>query len=159
MSVKDLILCQKIDKNIDGKDRVLPIFRECLKPKTKIYFDMTIDESICNYRKEDILEAVKYFFYNTNKQYKKYGALSPDRKYVITIGGGAGYISKTVPYNMYSDKEAVQVVSNILEASTPKVHGHRSDSRKGVSPHTLKITKYNGRTYQFGQCEIKITES
>ena len=159
MSVKDLILCQKIDKNIDGKDRVLPIFRECLKPKIKIYFDMTIDESICNYRKEDILEAVKYFFYNTNKQYKKYGALSPDRKYVITIGGGAGYISKTDPYNMYSDKEAVQVVSNILETYTPKAHGHRGDSRKGVSPHTLKITKYSGRTYQFGQCEIKITES
>ena len=85
--------------------------------------------------------------------------MSPDRKYVITIGGGAGYISKTVPYNMYSDKEAVQVVSNILETSTPKAHGHRSDSRKGVSPHTLKITKYSGRTYQFGQCEIKITES
>lgn len=119
---------------------------------------MTIDESMCNYKKSDILEAVEYFFDNANKQYKKYGALSQDRKCVITIGGGAGYISKTVPYNIYPDREVVQVVSNILEASAPR-HGHKNDVKRGVSPHTLKTTKYGGRTYQFGQCEIKITEN
>lgn len=158
LNMKDLILCQKIDKGIDGKDQMLPTFRECLKPEIKIYFDMTIDESICNYKKSDILEAVAYFFDNANKQYKKYGALSQDRKCVITIGGGAGYISKTVPYNIYPDREAVQVVSNILEVSAPR-HGHKNDVKRGVSPHTLKITKYGGRIYQFGQCEIKITEN
>lgn len=159
LNIHDLILCQKIDKNIDGKDRTISILRESLKPQVKICFDMTIDASICNYTKEDILEAVAYFFDNANKQYKKYGALSHDRKYVITIGGGAGYISKTVPYNIYSDREAVQVVSNILQAYTPGEHKHYNDTRKGVSPHTLKTTKYGGRTYQFGQCEIKITEN
>ena len=156
--VQDLILCQKIDKGMDGNNQILPIFRECLKPEIKIYFDMTIDESICNYKKSDILEAVAYFFDNANKQYKKYGALSQDRKCVITIGGGAGYISKTVPYNIYPDREAVQVVSNILEVSAPR-HGHKNDVKRGVSPHTLKTTKYGGRTYQFRQCEIKITEN
>ena len=156
--VQDLILCQKIDKGMDGNNQILPIFRECLKPEIKIYFDMTIDESICNYKKSDILEAVAYFFDNANKKYKKYGALSQDRKCVITIGGGAGYISKTVPYNIYPDREAVQVVSNILEVSAPR-HGHKNDVKRGVSPHTLKITKYGGRIYQFGQCEIKITEN
>ena len=55
--VQDLILCQKIDKGMDGNNQILPIFRECLKPEIKIYFDMTIDESICNYKKSDILEA------------------------------------------------------------------------------------------------------
>lgn len=159
LKVTDLILCQKIDRNIDGRDRILPIFRECLKPGVKIYFDMTIDESLCHYRKEELLDAIAYFFNNANEQYKKYGALSTDKKCVITIGGGAGYISKTVPYNMYSDRTAVQVVSNILESSTPRQHGHRSDAPKGASPHTLKITKYGGRTYQFGQCEIKITQT
>ena len=158
LNMKDLILCQKIDKGIDGKDQMLPTFRECLKPEIKICFDMTIDESMCNYKKSDILEAVEYFFDNANKQYKKYGALSQDRKCVITIGGGAGYISKTVPYNIYPDREVVQVVSNILEASAPR-HGHKNDVKRGVSPHTLKTTKYGGRTYQFGQCEIKITEN
>ena len=49
--VQDLILCQKIDKGMDGNNQILPIFRECLKPEIKIYFDMTIDESICNYKK------------------------------------------------------------------------------------------------------------
>ena len=67
LNTKDLILCQKIDKGIDGKDQMLPTFRECLKPGIKICFDMTIDESMCNYKKSDILEAVEYFFDNANK--------------------------------------------------------------------------------------------
>lgn len=50
--VQDLILCQKIDKGMDGNNQILPIFRECLKPEIKIYFDMTIDESICNYKSQ-----------------------------------------------------------------------------------------------------------
>lgn len=159
LKTTDLILCQKIDKNIDGKNRIQPIFRECLKPGIKIYFDMTIDESICHYKKEDLLNAIQYFFNNANKQYQKYGVLSPNKKNVITVGGGAGYISKTILYNMYPDEMAIQIVSKILQASTPVRHGHKKDTEKGVSPHTLKITKYGGRTYQFGQCEIKITQT
>ena len=72
------------------------------------------------------------------------------------LGGGTGYVSKTVTYGILSEKDAVDQVSRIINATlnncTRQEHGHRNDVRKGVSPHILKCTKYKGRLMQMGAC-------
>lgn len=157
---KRLVLCQKVDQNIDRRKsaRELPMLRECLQPGIKLTFDLTIDETLCSYTGQTILDAVSYFSRNAHVQYKKYGQPQPQREHVLTIGGGAGYISKTAVYNLYQDRAAVQVAANIMKVTTPRNHGHANDVKNNVSPHTLKVTKFGGRTYQFGQCEIQIAE-
>ncbi len=160
--IQQLILCQKLDQNIGGKEGARPIFRECLRPGVKLQFDMSIDTTLCPYTADIILEAVDYFHQNMNQQYKKFGSLKTEKGHMITIGGGAGYLSKTVTYNLYPEKTAIQVTANIMRTifDKPKKNGrkgsndHSNDVRLGVSPHTIKKTRYGGQEFQFGQCRI-----
>ena len=46
LSYDALTVCKKYDVRTDGSKNELPIFKECLKPGTKIEFDLTIDESV-----------------------------------------------------------------------------------------------------------------
>ena len=72
------------------------------------------------------------------------------------LGGGTGYVSKTVTYGILSGREAVDNVSKIINATlnnrARQEHGHHNDVRKGVSPHILKCTRYNGTLMQMGAC-------
>lgn len=39
----------------------------------------------------------------------------------------------------------------------PQKHEHYKDTRMRVSPHILKCTRYQGKEYMMGQCEIDIS--
>ncbi|NCC79232.1 MAG: type III-A CRISPR-associated RAMP protein Csm5, partial [Clostridia bacterium] len=43
LQLDDLVLCQKIDLNLSGETKPMPLIRECLKPGTVVEFDLTID--------------------------------------------------------------------------------------------------------------------
>lgn len=61
LSMNDIILCQKIDRHVDGEEKKLNLLRECICPGTDIYFTLTIDESICKITIDDLMEAVRRF--------------------------------------------------------------------------------------------------
>ena len=58
----------------------------------------------------------------------------------VFLGGGSGFVSKTVIYSLLGEREGVQAVQDIFDKTyVPKEHKHYKDCRLGVSPHVLKM--------------------
>lgn len=157
LSTNDLIVTEKIDYNVVGNEKPLPLYRESLVPNTQVKFNVTIDTSIFNYTIDDILQAVKLFAedYYTYFSSNFRGNKKPTSN-TVWLGGGAGYVSKTIMYNLFGD-DAYNIVSSVLNV-TAKQHHHDKDKKKGVSPVTVKLTKYNNTLCHYGECTLSITE-
>ena len=157
MSREDIILCQKWEQHTDGTYKTLNLLRECIKPGTVIKSTLTIDETLCNIKKEDILEAVQLFYEQYYQNFQKKFSRSDRRKpNTVFLGGGSGFVSKTVIYPLFGEKEGIETVKNIFDrTNVPKTHQHK-DTRIGVSPHILKCTRYQGKEYMMGECELNI---
>lgn len=158
LSREDIILCQKWEQHTDGTYKTLNILRECIKPGTVIKSTLTIDETLCNIKKEDILEAVQLFYEQYYQNFQKKFSRSDRRKpNTVFLGGGSGFVSKTVIYPLFGEKEGIETVKNIFDrTNVPKTHQHYKDTRIGVSPHILKCTRYQGKEYMMGECELNI---
>lgn len=156
LSTKDLTLCQKVDLHVDGRERKLPLLRECVKPGARIRFTITVDTSLCNLTEQTLREAVRAFgeSYYGNFSSAFSVADRPGERDVF-CGGGCGFVSKTVVYPMYGKKEGIAVAKDIFgKTGVPRQHGHDKDDRHGVSPHMLKCTRYQGKLLQMGLCRI-----
>ena len=93
---------------------------------------------------------------NFLSKYKTMDKLTADSVY---LGGGAGFVSKTIIYALFQKTEGIKMIQNIFEKTdVPKVHKHGQDLKYGVSPHILKCTHYRGKTVQMGLCTCKIQE-
>lgn len=159
LSIDNLTLCQKIEHHVEGRDKNLNLLRECIKPGIRIHFTMTIDTSLCKLNDRDIMSAISDFatvYYDMFlRKYKK--SNRPDDN-TVWLGGGAGFVSKTVIYSLFGD-EGIELVPDIFaKTGVPKDHKHNRDRSLGVSPHILKLTSYRGKMYEFGKCSVKITE-
>lgn len=155
LSTNDLIITQKMDYNVIDKMNYLS-YRESLVPNTQVKFNVTIDTSIFNYTINDILQAVKLFaedyytYFSSN-----FRVIKKPTSNTVWLGGGAGYVSKTIMYNLFGGD--VGIVSSVLNV-TQKHHDHGADKDKGVSPVTVKLTKYNNTLCHYGECTLSITE-
>lgn len=167
LSTDDLILCQKVDVDVDGKEHALPIRRECLKPGTKVQFSMEIDESMFKYSAKDILRFSDVFYDDYFDSFLgAFGEIDNEgdtKKHLLLLGGGAGYATKTTTYSLYDDKEAaMRAVQRIMIETTSTrskrdPHKHINDEKgHRVSPHMRKCTRIGGELYDFGLCEIQI---
>lgn len=156
LSTNDLIITQKMDYNVIDKMNYLS-YRESLVPNTQVKFNVTIDTSVFNYTIDDILQAVKLFAadYYTYFSSNFRGIKKPTSN-TVWLGGGAGYVSKTIMYNLFGD-DAYNIVSSVLNV-TAKQHHHDKDKKKGVSPVTVKLTKYNNTLCHYGECTLSIAE-
>ena len=80
----------------------------------------------------------------------------------VYLGGGAGFVSKTIIYHLFGAEAGVAVAEKIFKDTLPQKvfdsHGHRNDSRYGVSPHILKCTRLNGKRFQMGMCRLIIED-
>lgn len=159
LSWEDMCICQKIDLNIFGEERKLNVLRESIKPGVTIRIPISIDTRICSYTTKDILNAIETFNKNYISQFtKKYQAAPSTRGNSTTffLGGGTGYVSKTITYGILDGAKAVETVAKIINETLPprvqREHGHHNDVKKNVSPHMLKCTRYNGKLLQMGAC-------
>lgn len=162
LSITDLTLAKKIERHTDTKERSLNLWRESLKPGTKIVFPLTIDEDICKYTEADILEAIYKFdeLYNDNflKKFNDMDILRADKPQIF-IGGGAGFVGKTLVYPIMGKSKGVDAVVQIFNnTGVSSEHKHNKDKSLGVSPHIVKVTEYNGQTLQMGLCEFYMDE-
>lgn len=74
----------------------------------------------------------------------------------LLLGGGAGFLSKTVIYALAPDVQSGLDVVKRLMAEQFK-QGHH-DQREHISPHTLKLAK-RGNSYQvMGMCKLEMEE-
>lgn len=161
IDISNLILCKKLEGHVDGKEHELNVVRECIRPKTKIRFTITIDETQCKSITIDtIIEAVKAFANNYNKvfvsKFKDADWLEDDN---VILGGGAGFVSKTIIYPLFGENDGLRITRQILNRTTmPNREKKTTDASAGVSPHIIKYTKCNGHILQMGLCRLTLDE-
>lgn len=157
----DLTLCQKIDRHTDGKEKPLPILRECIKPGTEIHFTITVDDSVCKVSDQTIWEAARLFmegyYENFASAFAGMDRLGDD---CVFCGGGCGFATKTILYPMFGKKEGIEISKRVFDKTkVPRVHKHHLDTDYGASPHTIKCTRYQGKLLQMGGCRIERIEA
>jgi CRISPR-associated protein Csm5 len=165
LGFENLILTGKYDRKPDGTVNLLPIFRECLIPGCEVRFQMTLDLPMLekvNLGLNDIEDALHLFADTHYANYEQhFGELPEDAAVAarqgvdVILGGGAGYVSKTLTYNLFTKREeALRMVARIMTKNFPR-HGHTNDvARYKVSPHILKTTMYKEKYYPMGRCEL-----
>lgn len=159
ISEKQLLLCQKIDYSCDRrKARALPILREALKPGTEIFFDLSIDETIFPYKIEDIFSALDFFQKLCYERFYKRFGRGRKESGLVWLGGGVGFLSKTVLYALFSPKDALYVTDQVFKKTVKgyEEHKHGKDLRLGISPHACKCTYYQGELYDMGMGRIEL---
>ena len=157
LSRNDIILCQKWEQHTDGSYKTLNLLRECVKPGTVIKSTITIDHTISKLRKEEVEEAIHLFYKMYYQMFqRKFPRNEKGNDNTVFLGGGSGFVSKTMIYALFG-QEGTRVTTMIFDKTrVPREHKHYQDTRLGVSPHILKCTKYNGKEYMMGQCELTL---
>ncbi|HHT50877.1 MAG TPA: type III-A CRISPR-associated RAMP protein Csm5 [Eubacteriaceae bacterium] len=151
-----LILSKKIDIFKDGEsNNKLNLCRESICPGTKVYFDLTIEKD--EFSIEEIIEAIKFFSRQYRENYlSKFNSFGKE-KYednIIYLGGGTGFLTKTVNQSLYGAKTTKEVSQFLNKAF--KWHKHYRDIEIGLSPRAKKCTKINGKTMEMGISRIRI---
>ncbi|HZK43632.1 MAG TPA: type III-A CRISPR-associated RAMP protein Csm5 [Syntrophomonadaceae bacterium] len=168
LEYNNLTLVGKHERKPDGDVRLLPIFRECLKPGSEARLQITLDKPMLNKvgismdTIEDALHNFADAHYEVFEQY--FQELPEDAETTakqgvdVILGGGAGFVSKTLTYNLYNERnQALSKVTDIMKKQFPPNHGHNKNiSLHKVAPHILKTTMYKGQYYQMGRCELII---
>jgi len=151
LSCDDLILCQKIDipSKISKKENALPILRECLKPGTVAECVLTIDKW---YFREDIAaieEAIDISNSKIEEWLKKnFDYELEEKDKMLYLGGGAGYLTKTVVYDLLEEEKAIEVAKDVLPDKQKRLHAK-------IVPNVRKTTRYDGKEYEMGLCKIE----
>ena len=101
---KRLTLSQKIDYTLSKTERTFPLLRETIMPETRVLFELTIDTQICQYKIEDIKAALELFNEICYERFYSHFGRGDNRKGIVWIGGGVGYLSKTVIYSLLTGK-------------------------------------------------------
>ena len=162
LSLDDLVLCQKIDKDPDGHEEKINVVRECIKPGTTVEFDMTIDSSLFSsvkggsvYDGKTLRKFISSYANDYYNQVTRYFDQGEYENNAVFLGGGAGYFSKTVSYRLFDENSALDFVKKYLH-NTFKTHNHLKDDQ--ISPRMQKWTMYDGKYYEMGKCRIEIIE-
>lgn len=165
LGFENLTLAGKYDRKPDGTANLLPIFRECLVPGSEARLVMTLDMPVLakvGLNIDSIEDALHSFADEHYANFEQFFMELPEDAPVaaqqgvdIILGGGSGYVSKTLAYNLFSQRnQAVQLAAKIMAKQFPR-HGHFKDATGyKVSPHILKTTMYAGKYYQMGRCEL-----
>ena len=166
-----MILCGKYDKKPKlrgGKAKFINIQRECIKPGTIIEFSIEIIPEYFKIKKDEN-ESFENAIYNIinraqimQKKYflSKFSDIDNVSKNLIYIGGGSGFVSKTILHSVFkNERECAEVISRIIEKNKYKNAKNKckneNDYREyGVSPHMRKCTLYKNNYYDFGLCEL-----
>ena len=158
VDLKQLTLSQKIDYTLDGKEKPLPLMRETLIPGTEIYFEISIDRDLCPYNIETILQALDEFQENCYRYFYSRFKRGKNEAGIVWLGGGCGYLSKTVIYPLFG-KDAVKVVDQIYRNTLGpnyNIHKHNRDVSLNLAPHVCKCTRYKGELYDMGMGRIEL---
>lgn len=161
LETSSLVLCRKIDVKQNGVAKRFNTCRECLKPGTEVSFKVTLDRNILKESgidREFIREAIHECAKVQREQYGKFTCSNSFENQrtasgcEIYLSGGAGFWSKTIVYAMDAEL-GLKLTARMMTKQFPRNHKHHEDEARGVSPHALKCTGYNGRMYQMGRCE------
>lgn len=171
---KNLDLYKKMDYSFaDEKIHQVPLYRECIKPYVETEFDITLDLNIVKELKiniEYILEALDEYSVNWHK------AISCFEEYIdnfnlylpkeneryranFCIGGGSGFLTKTVVCSILDEKTARDSIKTFLDLVFQRrkkpLHRHVEKDVQ-ISPRTLKLARENNDYLNLGWCNISL---
>ena len=158
---KNLILCRKLDQTPIGNEKEINLVRECLRPGIEITFPMTIDPHLAgDITPASIMEAIErfdgWYMEHVFKFYREIKKIQPfPLHHHLFLGGGSGYQSKTVTGEWLED-EALHYITTYLKLQFNNKNAN-DEQLYGISPHMLKCTTLQGKTYLFGLCEVGIS--
>lgn len=158
INVEDFIIVQKIDRNIKGKESTISTFRECIKPGTKIMFQMKLKDEL-SFNINEIKNAIENFYDDIDYYFlQEFGVEEREGEYIY-LGGGAGFVTKTSTYPLLGENvKAKEIVGKILEDKFRKIKHRSLAIRNDVAPQVLKVTKYKNEYYEMGLCKIDFKE-
>ena len=149
---------QDIDeKRKDGKEAWMPVIRECIIPKNKFDFDITLDfevlgESKLEIRNYDDLisaleNAVDYLIDNTL-------GVDNGKSQNLILGANTGFHQKTVVHALFSEKkERLEVTKKLLHKSKKNVILNHLNDR--FSPRIINRVRKNGKLELAGLVRIQ----
>ena len=158
----------------EKKPKYLPIYREAIVPATKAVFTIGIDGSergmgeIGVKTAGNLLHALSVFRDLQYKTYKEaidkvykgsvdhsvFRYLDELNEANLVLGGGTGYISKTLIYPIAGSREKGKSIARKILSEQFDRPGRKDDI---ISPHTLKLTKSNDM-HMMGLCNIKVVK-
>lgn len=168
-----LCIVPKIDLGLHtDRTHEVSLFREALTLGSKLEFTLGIDDSdsaMGHFGIHGFNDFQKILQNFVNFQYEVLKIpFEPDAQDELEdirhaknadfiLGGGAGYISKTLLYALAPNREdAVDVVRKLMKALFR--NGHHDKDYK-ISPHTLKLVESNGYRYLMGLCSLEGAEA
>ena len=149
---------QDIDeKRKDGKEACMPIIRECIMPKNKFDFDITLDFEVLDESKleirnyDDLISAlenaVDYLIDNTL-------GVENGKNQNLILGANTGFHQKTIVHALFSDKkERLEVTKKLLHKSKKNVILNHLNDR--FSPRIINRVRKNGKLELAGLVRIQ----
>ena len=77
----------------------------------------------------------------------------------LVLGGGSGYFGKNIMYTRYGFDDRYGLDEGLKKVSAYMAENGQkngNDYELGISPHMLKLTKYNYKLYHMGICSVKL---
>lgn len=170
LSRSSLQLAEKLDLVITSKGEKAStpnVYREAIKEDTEIEFrlKLTRPDVVSG---EDLLEAIQQTFNALHRIYRNKGHLSRQRGPHLYLGGGTGFISKTLHYSLFANqKEATDYAAAVLEttdyaaavsADKPWKIKRYEDKKVGLAPKTIKLARTDQAKKEMGLCKISLEE-
>lgn len=149
---------QDIDeRKKDGKEACMPIIRECIMPKNKFDFDITLDFEVLDESKleirnyDDLISAlentVDYLIDNTL-------GVENGKNQNLILGANTGFHQKTIVHALFSDKkERLEVTKKLLHKSKKNVILNHLNDR--FSPRIINRVRKNGKLELAGLVRIQ----
>lgn len=157
-----MVLADKWDSQTNGSLKKVPVCRESIRPGTPIYLKLTLDQSILQRRitQQSLMQAIDDFNRYYQETYLRQFSEPKDTADIpfqscLFLGGGSGFFAKSLVYPYLGKKRGLKKTAEIMQSNF-KFHHHDRDEALGISPHTLKYTKYQGKYYLMGLCGVEI---
>lgn len=165
---KNMEIFQKVD--MGRKQKTLSLYRECLKPDTKVVMYMTIDEEKFPFNIEQIKEKIQLNMQNYESKWldamlklEVASKLSTMHRVTregcyIYLGGGVGIVDKSPKKNQLSADSLRDEFFNRLKKKVPynKMKGQVPENVPLVVKGTYQSDR--NRFLEFGLCNIKFIE-
>lgn len=163
----ETLLLQKPTKsNRQGKtSKTLPLFRECIPPGRRLHFTLTADFSMLRTLGitsfENIFQGLRAYTAQAlallEEEFPKYRPKFDEaREADCLLGGGTGFLSKTLVYALARDaREARNFTARYLDEKfwNPSHHHMQYDGK--LSPRTLKLVATAQEEWLLGLCRFE----
>lgn len=159
------IIVQKADfGEKEDNPHTISLWRECMAPGDTVNFKLGIDsvemKALGISDTKGLIQCLQDFVdFQCELLWKSFGDTDEIQEMQHTdllLGGGAGFLSKTVIYALAPDlKTGRDVVKRLMAEQFKRGHHNQGEH---ISPHTLKLAK-RGNSYQvMGMCKLEMEE-